>query len=37
MGQSVNELKEFYVEFEEEFGIFFNAVRAFSKEKLLEL
>jgi acyl carrier protein phosphodiesterase len=37
MGHSVNELKEFYSEFEEEFRMFFDAVRAFSKEKLAEL
>lgn len=37
MGRSVNELQEFYAEFEEEFTIFFEALQAFAKEKLGEL
>jgi acyl carrier protein phosphodiesterase len=37
MGRSINELLEFYAEFEEEFTIFFEAVRAFAKEKYEEL
>lgn len=37
MGHSVKELSEFYAEFEAEFKTFFEAVQAFSKEKLTEL
>lgn len=37
MGHSVNELQEFYAEFEEEFTIFFAELQAFAKEKLQEL
>ncbi|MGV3459667.1 MAG: ACP phosphodiesterase [Flavobacterium sp.] len=37
MGHSVNELREFYPEFEEEFTTYFTAVQAFAKEKLEEL
>jgi acyl carrier protein phosphodiesterase len=37
MGHSVKELREFYTEFEAEFKAFFEAVQAFSKEKLAEL
>ncbi|MFY0481584.1 ACP phosphodiesterase [Flavobacterium sp. PLA-1-15] len=34
MQYSVNELKEFYTDFEEEFTLFFEEVRVFVKEKL---
>jgi acyl carrier protein phosphodiesterase len=37
MKQSINELKEFYAEFEEEFTIFFESLRAFAEDKLTEL
>lgn len=37
MGHSVNELQEFYTEFEDEFTTFFKALQAFAKEKLEEL
>lgn len=34
---SVEELKEFYAEFEEEFTLFFEEIRKYSTEKLIEL
>lgn len=37
MGFSVQELKEFYTEFEEEFTLFFKELRVFCSEKLLTL
>lgn len=37
MGHSVNELREFYTEFEEEFTLFFESLQAFAKEKMEEL
>lgn len=37
MNKAVNELEEFYKEFENEFTLFFNELIAFSKEKLNEL
>jgi len=37
MHYSVNELKEFYADFEEEFTLFFEEVRAFVKKKLASL
>ena len=37
MRQSVNELQEFYAEFEEEFTLFFASLQAYSKDKLCEL
>lgn len=37
MKQSVNELQEFYAEFEDEFTTFFASLKAFADEKLEEL
>ena len=37
MTSSINELLEFYDEFENEFTLFMEAVHSFAKEKLLEL
>ncbi|MBJ7880960.1 ACP phosphodiesterase [Gelidibacter salicanalis] len=37
MNKATDELQEFYEEFEEEFTVFFEELRAFSKEKLAEL
>lgn len=37
MARSVNELKEFYGEFEKEFTVFFAEVRAFAEDKIKEL
>ena len=37
MKQSINELNEFYSEFEDEFTLFFESLRAFAKNKLTEL
>lgn len=37
MQEAIVELKEFYLEFENEFSLFFDAITKFSKEKLLNL
>jgi acyl carrier protein phosphodiesterase len=37
MKHSINELQEFYAEFEEEFTVFFESLRAFAEDKLAEL
>lgn len=37
MNQATNELKEFYPQFEEEFTIFFDELRVFAQQKLIEI
>ena len=37
MGHSIKELKEFYVEFEQEFTLFFEELRTFASDKLKTL
>lgn len=37
MKQAINELTEFYTEFEEEFTLFFESLKAFAEDKLAEL